>query len=201
MRQAELKQEEEDQMEQANEENEEEEDRETPGEGDGEGEDDMQMDDEDDSVEYEVFYNSKDIHEALTKQQEDKFIDLVSTKKKLLKECEKKLMNRFNIMDWAPEEPTDDQANLKKLKRGRSIVNQMSEQDNDDDEMNRILQQNKQAELNLEEQKHKQTKLLHKVEQDQLKSEIESMVFELDQNKQATGGKGKNSDSKSQEGS
>ena len=56
----------------------------------------------------------------------------------------------------------------------------MSEQDNDEDEMMRILQQNKQTEVDQEEQKQKQTKLLHKVEQDQLKSEIESMVFELD---------------------
>ena len=67
-------------------------------------------------------------------------------------------------MDWAPDEPADEQSSLKKLKRGRSTVNQMSEMELDDDDITKALQQNKQAEVDQEEQKQKQTKLLHKVE-------------------------------------
>ena len=102
----EQEEEEQEQQEAANEEHDDEEDRETPGEGDGE--DDLpKEEEEEDSFEYEVFYNTKDIHEALTKQREDKFNDLVSTRKKILKEPEK-LSTRFNILEWAPEEQADE---------------------------------------------------------------------------------------------
>ena len=117
----------------------------------------MKEEDED-SVEYDVFYNSKDIHEALVKQNDDKFFELVTEKKKINKEMENKSLNRFNIMDWAPIEKTEETSKPKSMKKGKSTFYQQSEQENEEDESAKIVALTKKPEENAEEIKQRQTK-------------------------------------------
>lgn len=102
-----------------------------------------------------MFYKSKDIHEALQKQKDDVFRDLVQVKKNALKEGTKP--NKFNIQDWAPQEVTDESASpLKRKSKNRNLVFQQSEQENDEDEGTRLLQlQKKKEQVDPEELKQK----------------------------------------------
>ena len=68
------------------EDNEDDEDRDTPVEEDG---DQPIEEQEEDSDEYEIFYKSKDIKEALLKQKEDIFKELVQVQKKVAKDKHK----------------------------------------------------------------------------------------------------------------
>lgn len=68
-----------------------------------------------------MFYKSKDIHEALDKQKDDIFKDLVQVKKNVTKESTK--ANKFNIQDWAPQEVTDENSSpLKRKSKNRNLV-------------------------------------------------------------------------------
>lgn len=173
-----IEKEEEERLAAANEENEDEEDRDTPV--DGEGEDELAQEDEENKVELEIFYKSKDIHEALNKQKDDKFNELMEERQQIIKDNRNRNLNRFNIMEWLEEEATDESLSpLKKARTAQSRMMPTGEQDYEDEEAARLMQLKKKEKVDPDELKAKQTKQLHKVEQDLLKNEIENMVSEI----------------------
>lgn len=139
---------------------------------------------EDDEIEYEVFYDIKDIKFTLERQEQNVFGDLINVVERLKVERidpNPSALNKFNIQEWAPKAVEEE--NKQGAKRKRQIMN-MEKSDEEDDESKddqsmKEFKDEQQQDISDVNNSNIQGKQLQKLEEAMLKNEIEAMVGDL----------------------
>ena len=150
---------------------------------------------DDDNIEYEVFYTSQKIKETLVNQDQNLFKELISYKKKMLKQApefgEKTL---YPITEFAPVETVTEEPHLHKKKKGKCKNHDRSDDSGDEIVMSHETEGIDQKKLSEEQQEAIAKKQIQKMEQEALKMEIDDLFNKIVSGKGEDAG-GKNSKS------
>lgn len=166
-----------------------------------EGEDDD--DGDEDSIEYEVFFDSKKIKETLQLQQVNHFNDLVQKRIDIVSgrdPFEEQRETFLRIELFAPKPPTPPE----ETKKGKCKKSNKNARDNSSDkdkhshshDESRVKSPEPVVEQKITKIDPEINKLMHKKEQDELKNEIESLMADMALNGKPGSSKGSKSSHK-----